>query len=318
MNIEEDFYQNLIHRVGKDHLIKRLIRQVNFAAKFYAKGGYTSFHIENMELIYIFLKYFLKLIGLYKRGLKNSVDYKIEQIPVYLKNLPPQFNNFKILQLSDMHANMIYDEGRGLINTLKKLKADLCILTGDYRFLTHGSYKEAIEQTKEIVKAIDATHGFWGILGNHDFIEFVPGLEDSGIKILLNESVKVQKDGAEFYLAGIDDAHLYSCHDIYKALSGVPSKAITILLSHTPETFVEANEAGVDYLVCGHTHGGQICLPGGVHIFANAKCPRKLCSGLWRYKNLLGYTSRGTGSSSLNVRFFCPPEITIHELKSTI
>jgi len=96
----------------------------------------------------------------------------------------------------------------------------------------------------------------------------------------------------------------------------VPEKEVRILLSHTPETYAEAEDAGVDYIICGHTHGGQVCLPGGIPIITNAKCPRSFCSGSWEYRKMLGYTSRATGSSGLSVRFNCPPEITIHKLEA--
>lgn len=312
--MEHDIYQKLVKRIGDAHLSKRLTRQVDLAAKFYAKGGYTSFHLENIEPIYTILKYLFKATGLYQRGLKNSLDYSVERVQVRFSNLPPQFNGLKILQLSDLHTDGINDNGDKLCSLLKGIQADLCVITGDFRFMTQDVYDKAIECTKQILHAINASYGIWGVLGNHDFIEFVPMLESLGIKMLLNEAVPVRKDGAEIWLAGIDDAHLYDCHDIPKTMSEVSEKAVKILLSHTPETYAEAAAAGVDYIICGHTHGGQICLPGGIPIITNAGCPRRFCSGFWRYSKMFGYTSRATGSSGLPVRFFCPPEITIHEL----
>ena len=312
--MDHEIYHQLAHRIGKAHLGKRLTLQVEFAAKFYAKGGYASFHLENVEFVYVILEYILKALGIYRRGLKNALDYRIENVQVLLENLPEQFERFRILQLTDLHADAFYDKGQKLIRLLKELKADLCVITGDFRFLTQDLYDKALKRTAQIIQTIDAPFGIFGILGNHDFIEFVPELESSGIKMLLNEAVPIQKDGAEIWLAGIDDAHLYDCHDIPKVMSRVPEKGLSILLSHTPETYAEAADAGVDYIICGHTHGGQICLPGGIPIITNAGCPRRFCSGSWRYKQMPGYTSRATGSSGLPIRFFCPPEITIHEL----
>jgi len=312
--VDHEIYHQLAHRIGKAHLSKRLTLQIEFATKFYAKGGYASFHLENIELIYIILKYFLKTLGLYQRGLNNALDYRIENVQILLENLPEQFEGFRILQLTDLHADAFYDNGQKLIHILKELKADLCVITGDFRFLTQDAYDKALERTAQIIRTVNAPYGIFGILGNHDFIEFVPGLESSGIKMLLNEAVPVKKDGAEIWLVGVDDAHLYDCHDIPKAVSKVPEKGLNILLSHTPETYAQAAVAGVDYIVCGHTHGGQICLPGGIPIITNAGCPRDFCCGSWKYRKMLGYTSRATGSSGLPVRFNCPPEITIHAL----
>ena len=308
-----DFLE-LSQRIGKEHLGKRLAEQAERAAKFYAKSGYSSFHPENSELLYVILEFSLKMLGLYGRGINNALDYRVERVKVPLTGLPPQFNGFRILQISDLHADAIPDNGRKLTAILEGLEADLCVITGDFRFLTHDAYEPALKETEKIVRTIDVPYARWGILGNHDFIEFVPALERMGLKILFNEAVPIRKEGAEIWLAGIDDAHLYDCADIPKALTDVPENGLTVMLSHTPETYAEAARAGVDYLLCGHTHGGQICLPKGIPIMTNASCPRRFCSGFWRFKNMSGYTSRGTGSSGHPVRFFCPPEITLHEL----
>ena len=310
----QDIYDNLLKRIGKDHLGKRLTRQVNLAANFYAKNSPAPFHFENVQWIHVLLKILLHLTGLYEKGVKNALDYKVERIQVPVKNLPTPFNHFKILQISDIHADALVDEGNRLETLLADISAEFCIFTGDFRFRTQDVHEKALLITKKIGHALGDTCPKFGILGNHDFIEFVPGLESAGIQMLLNEAVPIRKNGTEIWLAGIDDAHLYGCHDISKAFENIPPGAVKILLSHTPETYAQASMAGVDYLLCGHTHGGQICLPGGIPIMTNAKCPRAFCSGSWRFGDMRGYTSRGTGSSGLPVRFFCPPEITVHEL----
>lgn len=314
--MEQHDYKKIAGRLGKDLLARRLQRQIKMAAKFYARSQYVSFHLENIEWLPVALRVILKITGLFNRGQSNALDYSIEHVKVGLLGLPPAFNGFRILQLSDLHADAIADNGRKLISMLENIEVDLCVITGDFRFLTQHEYRDAVEKTATIIKAVSARHGIYGILGNHDFIEMVPGLEAAGIVMLLNEAVPIREEGEEIWLAGIDDAHIYNCHDIKKSLSNTCSDSVRILLSHTPETYREAAAAGVDYLFCGHTHGGQICLPGHIPFITNAGCPRKICSGFWQYKYLQGYTSRGTGASGLTVRFFCPPEITIHELYS--
>ncbi len=312
--MEQEIYQELVQRFGSNQVSKRLVAQVDLAASFYGKGGYASFHIENVELIPVALKAGLRLLGLYRRGLWNSLDYEVREVRVPLRNLPPQFEGFRILQLSDIHADGIPDEGQKLISMVKGIETDLHVFTGDYRFLSQDTYEPCLAVTERIVRSIDAEHGHWGVLGNHDFLEFVPALEASGTGMLVNEAVPIRKDGAEIWLAGVDDAHLYNCHDIPKALSKVPEGAVVVLLSHTPEVYAEAESMAVDYLVCGHTHGGQLCLPGGIPLMTNAKCPRRFCQGAWEYKGMRGYTSRGAGASGISVRFSCRPEITVHQL----
>jgi len=102
--------------------------------------------------------------------------------------------------------------------------------------------------------------------------------------------------------------------NLEKALDGVPAAAPTVLLSHTPEVYRQAAHSAIDLLLCGHTHGGQICLPGGVPVFLDARIPRSLGGGAWRYGDMQGYTSRGAGNSITEARLNCPAEITVHTL----
>ncbi len=97
----------------------------------------------------------------------------------------------------------------------------------------------------------------------------------------------------------------------------IPEGEPSILLAHSPEIYKQACYAGFQLMLCGHTHGGQICLPGGFPLIVNAQCPRRICRGAWRYDSLQGYTSSGCGSSIVPARFNCPPEVTIHELLAT-
>jgi predicted MPP superfamily phosphohydrolase len=144
----------------------------------------------------------------------------------------------------------------------------------------------------------------------------VPGLEAVGIRMLLNESEVIVRGDQQIYLAGIDDAHCFKVDNIEKATSQIPSGKFSILLSHTPEIYRQAAHANFDLLLSGHTHGGQICLPGSIPIILDAVLPRRMGAGAWQYHNMTGYTSVGAGSSVVPVRFNCPPEITLHCLHS--
>src|SRR5437764_11599368 len=136
--------------------------------------------------------------------------------------------------------------------------------------------------------------------------------KDMGIRILLNECEPISRGGDNIYLAGIDDAHFYRVDNIEKAASNIPPDGFSILLSHTPGVYRQAAHAGFDLLLSGHTHGGQISLPGSIPITLSSVLPRRLGSGAWKYHNRVGYTSVGAGSSIVPVRINCPPEITLH------
>ena len=138
-----------------------------------------------------------------------------------------------------------------------------------------------------------------------------------GIKMLVNESDIIERGGQRLHLCGIDDAHFYRMDNIEKVAAAIPSDEFSILISHTPEVYRQAAHANFDLMLSGHTHGGQICLPGGIPITLDSVLPRHMGSGPWRYHDLIGYTSVGAGSSVVPVRFNCPPEITLHHLHAS-
>jgi predicted MPP superfamily phosphohydrolase len=112
----------------------------------------------------------------------------------------------------------------------------------------------------------------------------VPGFEEMELR---NESEAIPRDGQSIYLAGIDDAHYYRADNIEKAASDIPQDGFSILLSHTPEIYRQAAHAGFDLLLSGHTHGGQICLPGSIPITLDSVLPRQMGSGAWNYHDWL-------------------------------
>jgi len=127
--------------------------------------------------------------------------------------------------------------------------------------------------------------------------------------------VRLERGGAAIGLAGIDDAHYYRTHSLHRAAHDIADETCAILLSHTPEPYRNAAHAGFDLMLSGHTHGGQICLPGGVPVITDSDAPRWVSRGPWRFGNLAGYTSVGCGSSIVDVRLNCPPEVTLHRLR---
>jgi predicted MPP superfamily phosphohydrolase len=143
----------------------------------------------------------------------------------------------------------------------------------------------------------------------------VPALEQMGIRVLLNETEILTRGEERIHLAGIDDAHFYRVDNIEKAAAGIPDGALSILLSHTPEIYRQAAHAGFGLILAGHTHGGQICLPGSIPITLDSTLPRRLGAGAWKYHDMIGYTSVGAGSSIIPVRLNCRPEITLHHLR---
>jgi predicted MPP superfamily phosphohydrolase len=202
---------------------------------------------------------------------------------------------------------------RNLIQRVGGLEYDLCVLTGDYRGKTFGSFEAALEGLAKVRAQL--REPIYGVLGNHDTIQMVPAMEAMGIRVLLNECDAVVRVDQRIFLAGIDDAHFYRVDNIEKATFPISEDAFSVLLSHTPEVYRQAAHANFNLMLSGHTHGGQICLPGSIPIKLEAALPRRMGAGAWQYHNMIGYTSAGAGSSILPARLNCPPEITLHCLR---
>lgn len=310
MTDEPDLFL-LEKRLGRRHARQRLGIERDHEAQVFGQG-INFFHLENAASVQGVIRAALKVTGLYGRGLSNAAKVVVRRNLIHLQNLPKAFDGFTILQISDLHADMSMPAIAGVVRLVQDLRYDLCLLTGDYRGDTRGPYEPALEETKKVCAAL--TGSIYGVLGNHDTIRMVPGLEAMGVTMLLNEAAVIERDGERIYLAGIDDAHFYRMDNIEKATETIPDGAFSILVTHTPEIYRQAAHADFDLLLSGHTHGGQICLPGGHPITLSAVLPRKFGAGPWRHHNMIGYTAVGAGSSVVPVRFNCPPEITLHEL----
>jgi predicted MPP superfamily phosphohydrolase len=302
----------LSNRVGRIHLCQRQGIQRDHVDQIFGRGR-NFFHIENWYSVHALMRLLMRLTGFYSRGRRNAANIRINHNDVPIPRLPPAFDGFRLLHLSDMHLDMDADISHAISERVREANYDLCVITGDFRARTYGEIKPAVSAMERLRLHISAP--VYAILGNHDFIEMAPDLESLGVRVLLNESVALERAGELIYLAGIDDPHYYRSDNLQKAAEAIPADAVAILLAHSPEVYRHAAHAGFELMLCGHTHGGQICLPGGIAVTYNAKCPRALCRGGWRWRDMSGYTSSGAGSCVVPVRFNCPPEITVHRLR---
>ena len=310
--MDKEILLKLEQRLGRLHARQRLGIETDHEAQVFRRG-INLFHIENWYSVHSVIRNVLKLTGLYWRGRRNAESIVVKHNNVRFDELPPSFDGFTILHISDLHVDMNAVAMGHLIGLVDALRYDLCVLTGDYRGKTFGPFDATLDGIARVRAHL--TGSVYGVLGNHDTIQMVPGLEAMGIRMLLNECETIVRGDQRIYLAGIDDAHYFRVDNIEKAGSQIPSDEFSILLSHTPEIYRQAAHAGFDLLLSGHTHGGQICLPGSIPITLDSVLPRRMGSGAWRYHGMIGYTSVGAGSSIVAVRLNCPPEITLHHLR---
>jgi len=310
--MDEPVFGKLEQRLGQLHARQRLGIERDHEAQIFGQG-INFFHIENWYSIHSVIRTTLKLTGLYWRGVRNAQRIRVNHNYLAFEALPSRFDGFTVLHISDLHVDMNEGAMRRLTELLPGLDYDLCVLTGDYRGATFGAFDAALEGLARVRSELRGQ--VYGVLGNHDTIRMVPGLEEMRIRMLLNECEVISRDDQRIYLAGIDDAHYYRVDNIEKTASGIPPGAFSILLSHTPEIYRQAAHAGFDLLLGGHTHGGQICLPGSIPITLDSVLPRRMGAGSWNYHEMMGYTSVGVGSSIVAVRINCLPEITLHHLQ---
>ena len=310
--MNEAVLNKLEQRLGRLHAKLRLGIETDHEAQIFGQG-INFFHIENWYSVHSVIRTILMLMGLYWHGRKNAENIQVRHNHIRMNTLPSRFDGFTLLHITDLHVDMNEGAMRRLADLLAEVTYDVCVLTGDYRGKTFGPFDAALKGLARVRSHLKGP--VYGVLGNHDTIRMVPGLEEMGIKMLLNECEAISRGDESIYLAGIDDAHYYRVDNIEKAAFDIPANGFSILLSHTPEIYRQAAHAGFDLLLSGHTHGGQICLPGSIPITLDSVLPRYMGSGPWKYHAMVGYTSVGVGSSIVAVRLNCPPEITLHHLR---
>ena len=313
--MEEDVIARLEQRLGRLHARLRLGLEADHEAQVFGQG-INYFHFENLPWSHFVIQACLAVTGLYGRGRRNATSITVRSNYITSSKIPSSFAGFSILQLTDLHVDLSIKAMDTLHRILPSLAYDICVLTGDYRGQSCGPYQAAVDGMASLCSLI--REPMYGVLGNHDTIRMVPALEEMGIRMLLNECVTIARGPHRIHLAGVDDAHFYRADNLERAASDIPPDEFSILLSHTPEIYQQAAHAEFDVLLSGHTHGGQICLPGGIPLSLDSVLPRQLGSGAWKYHNMIGYTSVGAGCSIVPARFNCPPEITIHYLQPAL
>ncbi|MDX2080632.1 MAG: metallophosphoesterase [Terrimicrobiaceae bacterium] len=251
---------------------------------------------------------FLIATGLWRRAHAEFFELQVVQNPVRIPGLPAALEGFRLLHLSDIHGDLAPALTDRICECLAGLDHDAAVFTGDHVDRIRSGAASALAQMKRIAAYLNGP--CYSVPGNHDLLAAVPALEQMGFRFLLNESIVLPR--GPLAICGVDDPRFFRTHDLRKARAGVPGPAI--LLAHSPEVWAEADQLGFSLMLSGHTHGGQVCLPGGRAVFRNAPVPADLLAGAWKRGNLTGYTSRGAGGSGLAARLSCPPEITVHIL----
>lgn len=245
---------------------------------------------------------------------------ELTHVDIALPRLPAQFDGYRIVQISDIHAGVWLPDDRleTVVAMVNAQHPDLVAITGDFVTLTYLEAPDHIVPEMSMLRARDGVaavlgnHDYWGILG-HRQIRYV--IRASGMIDLNNDVHTLERDGAVLHLAGVDSARERMARpDI--VLRKLPRDGAAILLAHEPDfADVAARTNRFDLQLSGHSHGGQVVVPvlGPPHLPPMGK---KYHTGRYRIGNMALYTNRGLGVVGLPVRFFCRPEITVITLRS--
>lgn len=275
--------------------------------------GMRGRHVPLTDIAAPILRATLALSGLSRRGLENALALRVKTVRFTFAELPAAFDGYRILQLSDLHLDIHPDLADRLRRTVAELETDLVLYTGDYSTRYLDQSRRGLKALAPIARDLSGRDGSYAILGNHDDSRTADALEDMGLDVLINRHVNIVRGNQSLHLTGLDDVHYFYTEDAGNALKSAP-EGFRVAAVHSPEAADLAAAAGYQLYLCGHTHGGQICLPGGRPLLSALTRCRDLISGRWRVDDMHGYTSHGVGCSGVPARFNCEPEVSLIEL----
>ena len=261
-------------------------------------------------------------------GFHESNQVEVKRVEIHLERLPEAFDGFTIAQLSDFHYEDRFTAVpiRKAVELVNGLNPDLIVLTGDFvtvpliEYDSHN-YRQSGQSAAPcaaILAQLKAPMGTFAVLGNHDVTAGEPlvkaALEAHHIPVIENRSLPLEQSSGRIWLAGIDDA-LDGTPDLGRALAKIPAGEATILLAHEPDIADEVSTTTVDLQLSGHSHGGQIWIPG---LGAPWLPPlgRKYPRGLRRIGRLTLYTNIGIGTIRAPIRLNSTPEVTLFSLRA--
>ncbi len=299
-------------RLGYDRALRR--RELEGRPQSFGDGK-KWIPLQMLDPVMGFLRRGLEISGAFPSLARRATRFDVVTHDVRLRGLPPAFEGLRILHLSDLHIDAFEGFGRRLIDAITGIPFDVAVVTGDLRLEIKGGINRMLDEMRPLAAVLASCRfGAHAVLGNHDCLDMVVPLESFGLRYLLNENRVLEIDGQRLHLAGVDDAHFFGTDEIDDALAGMPTDETCVFLCHSPDLIEEAARRYCDLYLCGHTHGGQLCLPGGRPLISNASVSRRFCSGRWILGGMRGYTSRGVGFSGLPFRAHCQAEIVVHRL----
>jgi len=251
-------------------------------------------------------------------GLAGALNEpRLVEHDIEVPGLPKELDGYRIAQISDIHCGAFTppDRVRRWVDRLNAAKPDLVAVTGD--LITSGDrYTEVIA---EVLGGLRGRDGVFMCMGNHDYFTdgdvFADQLSTAGLQVLRNDSTVIRRNGAVLFVAGVDDTWTGRA-DLEETLSKRPEGASVLLLAHDPNSFPEAASEGVHLTLSGHTHGGQIAVPGFSKRLTPARLITRFPAGFYRQGDSTLYVSCGAGTTGPPVRIGARAELTVLTLRS--
>ena len=275
---------------------------------------------RKFKKLFLLIAFLISVISLfYYSFIFEPNNIQVEKISIEIENLPESFNGIKIVHLTDFHSSDFGEREKRVLEILKNLNPDFVFITGD--LIDHST--KNLNSCQEFWQELGNQHQgkVFGVLGNHehwlgspDVVAIKKLLEKSGISILNNENRKIFQDNNYIYLLGVDDPDSEK-DDLSKAIIDTEENIPKILLAHSPDIIDNLRKEKVDLILTGHTHGGQVVIPFIRPFWTPTKNRGKYASGLFKVNDALLYVNRGIGTAAIPIRFNCPPEIAVIELK---
>ena len=241
---------------------------------------------------------------------------QVSRRTIWLPDLPRGWDGVTALHLSDFHRGPLVPASylRGVFDRARRLPHDIAFFTGDFVSVSAGYIGEMCEW----MRGWPAPLGRYAVLGNHDHYTDAAavgaGLEAIGIPVLSNRSITVARNGSHIRLIGVDDPST-SKQDYKAAMRNVKKGSFRLMLAHSPDIAWHFGQGEIHLALCGHTHGGQVCLPGGQALVCPTNLGVDYAKGVFLWRGATLIVNRGLGVTAFPLRAFCPPEIALLTLR---
>ena len=232
----------------------------------------------------------------------------------------------RVLHIGDLHLESITARERRLNALVHELAPDLIVFSGDFVNISYHDDPQTEAEIREIISAWQAPLGVYCVQGTYTVESkarvqaFTEGLDN--LRLLDDEWVPIETSTGMLYVLGMTTTHQLAADQttVQRLAHEVPADAFKLIVTHAPDVIPEADAAGYDLYVCGHTHGGQLRFPVVGAVFSGSALGMDYVMGRYDLDHLTAYTSRGVGMEGMGApraRFLCPPEIILWEIHGT-